>query len=163
MVMRSAPMLCLYVHCLPCYLQARLPLLQGIQSKREWGSSYDGILLCIEGHIHELVPLEAMPSTTLRKQTAGRVGVCWIQEYGSRSQYSQWTVCSSPSLSSAVGYVNIIITSEQHFIQWLVFELSLSRPTKLDFRISNGKKPVRSHSKSNALRAVGQKGRRTEE
>lgn len=81
-------MLPLYVRCLLCSLQASLPLLKGIQSQRKWGSPYDGILLCIQGHIHELMPIEAMPSTALRKQTAGRVGVRWIQEYGSRNQYS---------------------------------------------------------------------------
>jgi hypothetical protein len=42
-------------------------------------------LQCIQGHIHELVPSEGMLSTTLRKHEAGRVGVCWIQEYGSKA------------------------------------------------------------------------------
>jgi hypothetical protein len=50
----------------------------GIPIRRDFG-------VYIQGHIHELMPIEAMPSTALRKQTAARVGLCWIQQYGSRN------------------------------------------------------------------------------
>ena len=104
-----------------------------------------------------------MLSTTLRKQEAGRVGVRQIQEYGSTGQCSQRTECPSPSLGTAVSLVNIIIIFEQHFIQYLVFELTLSKPTKLGFRICDGKQPVRSRSKPKAPKAVGHKGTQSEQ